>query len=297
MKHIFRFTAALCASAAVLSMCSLLPASAAAEAYTLGDFNRDGTVNLTDAQAALQLYVRALAGNADCAVTKETAAADLSRDSKIGADDANEILKYYCRTLAGGQPLWHDDCKVFYEEGFDLLEESISEREEDLPFFGQKIPNTRPFAQRGLYLEIGSVSGKAGETVTVPVYIYGQPTLVGYMVTVTHDPALKPTAVTTGIDETLGWDSELYDFQSNPFFGENTGTINAGEYRERVAPEGCIAAEFSYTIPENAKSGDRFCLAVDPTATMFNNSETSPDQTIKPNAYQYTARSGAVTVR
>ena len=51
MKHIFRFTAALCASAAVLSMCSLLPASAAAEAYTLGDFNRDGIVNLTDAQA------------------------------------------------------------------------------------------------------------------------------------------------------------------------------------------------------------------------------------------------------
>ncbi|MBQ3941098.1 MAG: hypothetical protein II723_08295 [Oscillospiraceae bacterium] len=103
--------------------------------------------------------------------------------------------------------------------------------------------------------------------------------------------------VTTGIGETLGWDSELYDFQGNPFFGENTSTINAGEYRERVAPEGCIAAEFSYTIPENAKSGGRFCLAVDPTATMFNNSETSPDQTITPNAYQYTARSGAVTVR
>lgn len=302
MKATAKIFGAVCASAAALSMCSVISASAASEASVqlMGDLNHDMVVNAADAQDTLQLYVQSMSGNTDKAVTDDTQAADINMDGEIGLEDAASILSYYCQTLAGGQPLWAEFRTVSYEDGSHFGQISVSENPEDTGNSGEQVRNDKLFALRGLYIEIGCASGKAGETVTVPVYVAGLPKLAGFQLTVSHDPALTPADLTSNIAEDLGWNEKYSCVVTNPNAEDNRGIVVAAEANDFNIENGYIIANYSYTIPEDAKSGDCFKLAVDPTWTEFVSTEccySNDNDKITAGAYQYTTLSGVVTVK
>ena len=305
MKLTYRIIGTLCASAAALSMCSMLSASAldAGTVSVMGDLNNDLTVDAADAQAALQLYVKSVSRLTDGSVTEETETADINMDGVIGLEDAAGILRYYCQTLVGGQPLWADFRTVSYEDGTGFYnrqfmdpetgESTLDENGESI-----RVKNKRKFALRGMYLEIGCASGEAGETVTVPVYAAGLPKLAGFQLTVSHDEALTPVSITTEIDKQFDWDPENV-YNVNPFAENNCGILVAAQAEDISLADGFVIGEFSYTIPEDAEPGAHYCVSVDPTWTMFVSADCcySNDDGTAAGVYQYTALSGVVTVK
>lgn len=73
--------------------------------YNFGDYNKDGTVDLKDAQAILKHYTTyTLAGKhyaSELEYAKYLAVADIDRNGEIGVEDAQLVLRYYTEVLAG----------------------------------------------------------------------------------------------------------------------------------------------------------------------------------------------------
>ena len=302
MKATAKIISALCASAAAVSMCGMLPASAADNAVIMGDLNRDMVVDAADAQGTLQLYVKSMSHLIDDAVTDETESADINMDGIISLEDAAGILSYYCQTLVGGQPLWADFRKVSYEDGtgfvnLQIADPKTGECTEDENGEPLRVKNDRKFALRGLYIEAGCASGKAGETVTVPIYVAGLPKLAGFQLTVSYDERLTPVDITTDITSLPDWDP-VDAYAANPFAENNRGILVAAQADDISLANGFVIGEFSYQIPADAQPGTHYSITIDPTWTMFvstdccfSNSETEA------GAYQYTSLSGVVTVK
>ena len=323
MKKSIRLLGTVSAAAIALSMGSMLPASAesAASMRIMGDMNKDMTVDVADAQATLQFYVSTIAGNAESAVTTENEAADIDMDGEIGLEDATAILNYYCQTLAGGQPLWAEYRKVSYQNGNDFApvpvmvqvgEEPVYDENGEvitnIPVYeklldenGDPVMRNQTFALRGMYLEVGCASGKAGETVTVPVYIAGVPDLAGFQLSLSHDLPLELLEIDSKIDEQPGWNPNSHP-ECNPKAEENLGIIVAAQAYNVSLADGFVIAEFTYRIPEDAKSGDHYALTLDQSWTKFVSSDctfvkASDTEIIENGAYQYTALDGVVTVK
>ena len=295
MKQSARILGTVCASAIALSMCSMfsVSASAAATVRIMGDLNNDMVIDSADAQETLCIYTDALTGLISDAVNDENENADINMDGKISVEDAANILSYYCQTLVGGQPLWADFREVSYESGSSYAPEPVSEE------YGRK---TRTFELRGLYLEVGCASGQAGETVTVPVYVAGLPKLAGFQLSLKHDTALTAVSITSKVAEDQGWNQEI-GYVANPFYDDNRGVIVAAQAYNFSLADGYILSEYSYTIPKDAKPGDHYCIAVDPSWTKFVTQDccyTNPEDfndKVDPGSYQYTALSGLITVK
>ncbi len=78
-------------------------------AYTRGDINDDGEINVADAQLALNAYVKAMAGKESDLTEQQTLAADVNEDQEISVNDAQTILLYYVKnTLSGTPTAWED---------------------------------------------------------------------------------------------------------------------------------------------------------------------------------------------
>lgn len=78
-------------------------------AYTRGDVNEDGEINVADAQLALNAYVKAMAGKESDLTEQQTLAADVNEDQEISVNDAQTILLYYVKnTLSGTPTAWED---------------------------------------------------------------------------------------------------------------------------------------------------------------------------------------------
>ncbi len=78
-------------------------------AYTRGDVNEDGEINVADAQLALNAYVKAMAGKESNLTEQQTLAADVNEDQEISVNDAQTILLYYVRnTLSGSTVTWDE---------------------------------------------------------------------------------------------------------------------------------------------------------------------------------------------
>jgi len=79
-----------------------IPNSGIATDYMLGDINLDGTVNASDATAALSEYARLSTGEKGMFSEKQMLAGDIDRNGQINATDATMILSYYSFLSTGG---------------------------------------------------------------------------------------------------------------------------------------------------------------------------------------------------
>lgn len=99
--------ACLIASGSILSFTAALPAQA--DAFDLGDFDGNDSIDVDDAVSVLTFYAKKAAGVAvDDLSDEQLYAADIDADSSISVQDAVYILTYYAQTSAGLEPSWAD---------------------------------------------------------------------------------------------------------------------------------------------------------------------------------------------
>lgn len=307
MKKQAKFLSSILAVATAFSTCSAaFSASAATGTFLTGDLNLDTVVDTIDAQIALSIYTDAISGLKSNAVTKENEQGDINLDGSITIEDAESILRYYCQTLVGGKPLWADFRTVSKENGNNFNPISVSDPDETskdiIPEFGLD----------GMFIEVGCVSGKPGETVTVPVYISGVPKLIAYQLKVKHDLPLILTDITTDIDKNEECSQKYETAFANPNAGTNYGISTWANDKNVTLQDGYVVAKFSYVIPENAVEGTHYSVSVDSSYTEFIMEGSETDTKIEdylpkdngdgtytftyPNSYKYTSLSGVVTV-
>ncbi len=99
--------ACLIASGSILSFTTTLPAQA--DAFNLGDFDGNDSIDVDDAVSILTFYAKKAAGVAvDDLSDEQLYAADIDADGSISVQDAIYILTYYAQTAAGLEPSWAD---------------------------------------------------------------------------------------------------------------------------------------------------------------------------------------------
>lgn len=99
--------ACLIASGSILSFTTALPAQA--DAFDLGDFDGNDSIDVDDAVSVLTFYAKTAAGVAVEDLSDEQLyAADIDTDGSITVQDAVYILTYYAQTSAGLEPSWED---------------------------------------------------------------------------------------------------------------------------------------------------------------------------------------------
>lgn len=99
--------ACLIASGSILSFTAALPAQA--DAFDLGDFDGNDSIDVDDAVSVLTFYAKKAAGVAvDDLSGEQLYAADIDTDGSITVQDAVYILTYYAQTSAGLEPSWAD---------------------------------------------------------------------------------------------------------------------------------------------------------------------------------------------
>ena len=269
-----KLTAALTAAAAATAMCQAFPASAAENTHIMGDLNGDFMVTAADAQIALNIYSESLVENDDNTVNPENGAADIDMNGEIDAIDAQKILLYYCQTLVGDQPMWAEYRDVSYVDQLVLRRD-----ENDEP------SDTIPYVLTGLYVEIGCAHGLPGQTVDVPVYVAGVEDLACAVFGIGVPEGLEPVNITTNIAEdfpTADPDSEIY------YIRPDAGVLSWIRTEGIDISNGYTIGHFSYTIPEDAQSGEVYQLKMMSDKSTFNN------QSVK--SYQYTLLNGVVVV-
>ena len=95
------------ASGSILSFTTALPAQA--DAFDLGDFDGNDSIDVDDAVSVLTFYAKKAAGVAVEDLSDEQLyAADIDADGSISVQDAVYILTYYAQTSAGLEPSWAD---------------------------------------------------------------------------------------------------------------------------------------------------------------------------------------------
>ena len=77
--------------------------------YNLGDPNKDGNVDATDASFVLSVYAIISTGGKSGLTQEQVKAADVNSDKKVDAADASDILSYYSYVSTGGK----DDILTF----------------------------------------------------------------------------------------------------------------------------------------------------------------------------------------
>lgn len=284
-KHFTGIISAVCAAAMLSGGAAMLPVHAE-EAQTvriMGDMTGDNQVTMADAKKTLDLVVMSQIGLSDKTVTAETNAADINMNGKLEMADARAILNYFCLTLVDGKPLWSDVRKLTYTDGSDYDPESNFYGENDIDL---------PFAKRSMYLEIGCASGKAGETVEIPVYIAGIVQLNGFQYFQTAPEALVCEKITSVFGTENNEPAEEFASKlcatTNPEYGAIVWA-QANPIPLSVK-DGMVIATYSYKIPENAKSGDLFVIT--PAADELN--LFVPDNTSK---FATTMLDGVVSVK
>ncbi|MBR6716782.1 MAG: hypothetical protein IKI77_00340 [Oscillospiraceae bacterium] len=258
-RTMIRTICAGCAAVLALGICPAFGASAAAEpAFSfraLGDANNDGKVSSIDAQDVLVAYVEALAQGEKIPASDDPAT-DVNMDGVIDVKDANSILQYYCQTLAGNQPLWSDYRAVSEVEGYQHYNLETNEYE------------FLTAGKEGMFIEIGVASGKAGDTVTVPVYLSGAPILAGFQFYLNNSSGAQLTGVRTTFAKQIGEDLEdTYVTNPDPEWGAIVWVSSKG--KNLNAKNGMVIGEYTYQIPEDAQPGTAYQLSLDKENTMF----------------------------
>ena len=302
MKRYTRIIGAVCAAAAAFS--SITPFSASASSFQqsalsverMGDVNHDMIVTADDSTEVLSLYLDGVMNNTIVETTAENAASDVTLDGQIDADDSNAILSYYLRDMIGETPLWADYREISY---VDTAAE-----------------HTSPFALKDFYVEVGCAEGAPGEQVTVPIYIAGATALSNFQYLMQPE-GLEPVSVQCKLDNTLVQVVEKDKSQEYRYFTGDEMPDNYSICATNAASgviawcngtgdntsfkDGTIIAEYTYKIPENAKSGgiiqlnpmnepDKYCKF-----SCWDPSESDDQSQLE--GYQYTFLGGVVAVK
>lgn len=83
--------------------------SAPVQTALSGDIDGNGTVEVGDAQKALNAYAEIIAGNDPKLTDVQKKAADVDNNGKIDVADAQYILLYYVENSIAGKPIsWAD---------------------------------------------------------------------------------------------------------------------------------------------------------------------------------------------
>ena len=110
------------------------------------------------------------------------------------------------------------------------------------------------------YLILGDVQGKPGETVSVPVYVYGDTGTAGVNLKFTYDKALKL--------EKFRWpgaDDRAYVLSAQNGVDIYPASFSgiSSDGRNLIAEDGKTIVNLMFTIPEDAKQGDTFAVGFD----------------------------------
>lgn len=228
--------------------------------HITGDLNNNLKAEADDATDALTLFAYSCAGLESNETTDRYRNADVDQDGIISAYDASVILTYYVQKVSGHDPLWADVRDPLSVT--DTAAERIDER-------------------RPVYLEIGSVTGRAGEEVTVPVYIAGADKLCGFQLYQLIPDGMGISDIHSLIGNQAEWNpqAEIYDLVvpdnetqepelvSRATCGALVWVNDGGENLD--ISDGQKIAEFTYKIPENAASGQNYVLTCDEEMTKF----------------------------
>lgn len=260
----------------------------------MGDLDKNHTVDVGDAQGTLNLYVEALAGNSEANADMESGIADINMDGTLTVEDAQYILEYYCQTLTGDAPLWADIRQLSYQD--NTVEEYFRTDENGdllLDSDGNPIPkygSESYFTLHGMYIEIGCAKGKAGETVTVPVYIAGLPALAGFQLKVVNEVGPHLCGMASQLKKDYPDLDPIWNYNLNEADDpdDQIGLIVAAQAYNAQFKDGYILCELSYQIPDDAESGTFYGIDVGTDYTMFITEECM--------AYSYTKLSGAIYV-
>ncbi len=106
---------AIVTAAAFMALTFLCPIMANADQTLKGDANKNGSVELDDASAVLELYAK-IAANIDS--SGYSSEADVDENGAITLDDSAYILSYYSRSAAGMNADWNDILGI--DEGIDV---------------------------------------------------------------------------------------------------------------------------------------------------------------------------------
>ena len=284
-----KITAFLSAAAAALAMMQALPASAQEPFRLTGDLDYDYLVTANDAQLALNLYAESLVGNQTNTATDDNYQADIDMDGIVDVMDAQNILNYFCLSMLGEQPLWADlrelSDYISYHDGSEYLQYSLEEH--------GFVPQNEPFPNNGMYLEVGCRTAAPGETITIPVYASGLTTVTSAKLFLDPPEGLEPVSISCLLP--LG---EIKEKDDRVLTAENglvylyppVGSMFWVTIDEPLLPENGIIAEYTYTVPEDAKPGTIYPLHVNaPKTTLFGGENH--------NGYQYTLLDGVIVVQ
>lgn len=286
-KQFLRFLSAASA-AATMCACTGLHASAEVADRIMGDLDNDCRVTLYDCVAAAELCTNALLGLTGDAVTEDNYPADIDMDGKITLSDLLAMTEYYTLEMLGIHPLWADLREVSYVENPEMWVYSLDE--------GERVLKPQYFTLSGLYVEIGCVSGKPGEEVTVPVYaaaagglsffMYCQSVSDGYTVTNGMTPLADE-------DDMVFWNPRPEDNHGNTCLV--WGLMHEQDATSVDISEGAVIAEFTYKIPDDAQPGDTCIIKPYFENTSFTGEKVENGETTKGD-YQYTAVNGVIFV-
>ena len=270
----------------------------------MGDTNGDECVSVDDAQSVLLRYVQSVAD--DTAIpSEELPSADTNFDGVIDIIDASNILRYYCRTLVGDVPLWSEFRSMSEVTGKEVpvyeTVDYVTEEGEEYTATIQTGTKFLSYGKTGMFLEIGAVSAKPGECVSVPVYISGVPLLAGFQLFVTNpDLVVKEVRPLPNAEQYGG------SFMNNsllPSWGDGYGGAVwvAPASRDVVFQNGSVITELVYQIPEDATPGTVYPLNILRSETKFVSSGREiPREVIyedpNANSYRFTVLNGCIKV-
>ncbi len=298
---------AACASVLALSIAPAFSASAAGEfTYrSMGDIDGNGEVSVDDAQSVLLAYVKSVA---DCEALPASSnpPADTNLDGVIDILDATNILKYYCHTLVGDKPMWSEYRAVSEKTGTQSpVYKTVDYELPDGSVLSVNVPTEETvfttYGKTGMFIEVGVASGKAGDFVTVPVYVSGCPDIAGFQFFMNQSGDAQLKGIQSNIDEILGDPIPSAPvWNPDPEYGALVWCSARGENLSMA--NGTVIGEYIYQIPEDAKAGDVFTLTIDKENTLF---VTSGDEMGNGNlictdanacSYQFTLLDGAIVV-
>ncbi|MBR6716781.1 MAG: hypothetical protein IKI77_00335 [Oscillospiraceae bacterium] len=247
----------VCTAFLAAGMLPSVPASASSESAVcsgiFGDADHNGCVDVADAQHVLISYVNALAQGEKIPAADDPDS-DVNFDGLINVKDANIILRHYCESFAGNEPLW----SVFLASpdlqkigGFSLPVSTEAGFQDAL--------------KQSMIIEIGTARGKAGETVTVPVYISGVPILAGFQLYMESSSALSL------LDLRSDFASQLILNADSSYVRNLQKSIivwSSDRGDNLLVKDGSVLCELIYQIPEDAAAGTVYPVTLDPD-TMF----------------------------
>ncbi len=106
----------------------------------------------------------------------------------------------------------------------------------------------------GMYWNIADVAGKAGDTVEVPIYVFGDLGTAGATALISYD---KELTMKSGIEV-----GEAYNTDMILNTAKHPAILTFAFSTNKKAPDGSVLGTLSFTIPKEAKAGESYTIEI-----------------------------------